>query len=197
MSHDDGDSFISSQELRIWSLVQHVVVTWGTLVVFRHDRYSVVPQRDGLLTFFVPRDATFKDEIVAYLEREAKQFESPEYPEQPDKGFSRIPPTRTFVQAVTYSGLIPYMDSAESEAFAREFTSVAMQRIKGDLLRGRREDLKKAGPDPWWGVFGPAETEPSSIFKEEHQAKEWAAEFGKAWYVRPVSSPLAKAEPRG
>lgn len=186
---DDGDSFISSSELRIWSLIQHVLLTWGTLVVFRNDRYSVVPQKDGLVTFFVPRDATFRDEIVAYIEREAKQFESQEFPARPEEGFPRIPPTRTHVQAVTYSGLLPYMDSAESEKFAREFASVAMQRLKGDLLRDRREGLKKAGPDPWWGVFGVAETEPSAIFKEEHQAKEWVADLGGRWFVKPVENP--------
>lgn len=140
----NGDALLSANDLGLWRLIQHVLLTWGTLVVLKNEHYSVPDQRDGLVTFFVPKDATFKDEIVAFLEREGKQFSTEGWEARPAQGIPRIPPTRVKVEVVTFSGLLPYIESEQSEAIAREFVLVAMQRVKSSLTQSRRDAMKEA-----------------------------------------------------
>lgn len=140
----NGDALLSAHDLSLWRLVQRVLLTWGTLVVLKNEHYSVPDQRDGLVTFFVPRDATFKDEIVAFLEREGKQFASEGWEARPERGIPRIPPTHVKVEVVTFSGLLPYIESEQSEVIAREFVLVAMQRVKSSLTQSRRDAMKDA-----------------------------------------------------
>lgn len=186
-----GDSLLSANDLTLWRLVQHVLLAWKTLVVVKDYPYDVRSQRPGLVTFFVPRDATFRDEIVAFLEREAPQFETKEYAARPDQGVPRIPPTHAKVEVVTFSGLLPYVPLEKSEEIMREFATIAMQRLKKTLSDYRREDLQKAGPDPWWGVFDMADVDPVAIFKEEKQADEWAdSRVGNLFFVKPVKNPV-------
>lgn len=140
----NGDALLSANDLALWRLIQHVLLTWGSLVVLKNEHYSVPEQRMGLVTFFVPKDATFKDEIVAFLEHEGQQFASDGFDARPDLGYPRIPPTRVKVEVVTFSGLLPHVDRDTSEAMAREFATVAMQRIKSSLVQSRRDAMKDA-----------------------------------------------------
>lgn len=188
-----GDSLLSPNDLTLWRLVQHVLITWRTLIVVKSYPCDVRSQTPGLVTFFVPRDATFRDEIVAFLEREAPQFETREYAARPDVGWPRLPPTHAKVEVMTFSGLLPYIPTEKSDAILREFATIAMQRLKGTLSEYRREDLQKAGPDPWWGVFGVAVDDPIAIFKDEAQADTWAeGRSGNLFFVRPVKNPVAR-----
>lgn len=186
-----GDSLLSLNDLTLWRLVQHVLLTWKTLVVVKSYPYDIKGQRPGLVTFFVPRDATFRDEIVAFLEREAPRFETREYAARPEQGLPKVPPVHAKVEVTTFSGLLPYIPLEKSDAILREFATIAMQRLKGTLADYRRDDLQRTGPNPWWGVFGIADVEPVAIFKDEARADEWVdSRLGSLFFVRPVKNPV-------
>lgn len=189
----NGDALLSAHDMSLWRLIQHVLLTWNTLVVVKSEHYNVPQQRNGYVTFFVPRDATFCGEIVAFLEREGKQFASDGFEARPERGIPRIPPVHVRVEITTFSGLLPYVEQEKADAMVREFTTVAMQRLKGDFVKWRRSDLEKAGPDPWWGVFPIPGFDPIATFKDETDAIAWLeSRVGNntKWLVKPVARPI-------
>lgn len=125
-----GDSMLSSYDMRLWSLVQHVALRWATFVIFKSEHYSVPDCRRGYITFFVPIDATFRDEIVAFLEHELADLKSDGFPARGD--LPAIPGTDVAVEVVAFSGVVPHFPRDDTERMVREALSTFMQRLKKD-----------------------------------------------------------------
>lgn len=136
MMRPEGDSLLSAHDMRLWGLVQHVLVTWATLVIFKDERYSVPEGRRGLIEFFVPQDATFRDEIVAFLRRETDGLRRDGCPADPARGFPALPGTDVRVLVTHFSGVMPHITIAEHERMIAQLTSLLVQRLKRDEKDG-------------------------------------------------------------
>ena len=117
-----GDSMLCSNDMRLWGLVQHVIVTWSTLVIFKNRSFDVRDGSRGLVVFFVPV-GTFRDEITAFLETELDHFKSDGFPAR--DGHPAIPGTD--VEVVAFFGV---MARSKSEVMVREMYTQFMQRVK-------------------------------------------------------------------
>lgn len=100
--HGDGDQWLRSPERRIWSLVHHILLTWHTLVIFRHTPARVRDNEREVIEFFVPRQSPHWHVIHEYLEQELADLSEPES--------ENWPGTAVHVVVRLYSGLSPYLD---------------------------------------------------------------------------------------
>ncbi|HUU39737.1 MAG TPA: hypothetical protein VMW42_02220 [Desulfatiglandales bacterium] len=120
----EGDDFLSPFYLRLWSLVQEVLVRWNTLIVFKYDQYSVPEKKRGMIQFFVPEDCTFCYEIIAFLEKELEG----EFAEGREVAETFFPGMDVEVSSVVYKfkDIPGHIDKEIVENMAKEF----IQRMK-------------------------------------------------------------------
>lgn len=137
MSFYSGDSHLSGVDMRLWSLVADVLHRWQTLVIFKHVSLDVRDGRRELVSFFVPGDATFRDEITAYLEQELASMRRADMPAdregtQPGDIGHGFPGTDVVIDIQPFSGVVPYITEAEGKRLVQEALSTFMQRLKRD-----------------------------------------------------------------
>lgn len=143
-----GDGELSSVELRLWSLVNEILLRWHTLVIFKYDRINVPIYKRQLISFFVPGDATYRDEIVEFLETELAREKTPDHHAKGDAqpgdldGPHPGSELKVEVRVEPFSGLTPYMTNEQIEKMTREFFATFMQRAKRED-KGRKVDEKK------------------------------------------------------
>jgi hypothetical protein len=135
-----GDDFLSSFELQMWSLIQHVLIKWHTLVLFQWTRYSVPDKSPSYIRFFVPKSATYCFEICRFLEHELEKERKPK------TVLSDVTIPETFVQIFPtemFEGIPPYTEQREHEEIIKEYTKMLYSRIE-DIKKGKEySDEKK------------------------------------------------------
>jgi len=134
-----GDNHLSSRDLRLWSLAQHVLFHWHTLVVFTTESF-VVPEsmggpRRGYIDFFVPVDSRHCLAIVEFLEEELEDLRTEDW----DYKGTLMPGTEVRIKVMPFSGLRSYATRAEIEKIANEFMASFLGREK----REKQEDEAK------------------------------------------------------
>jgi hypothetical protein len=125
-----GDDHISGLDMRLWSLVQHVLHTWNTLVIFNKMGYVVPvemggPMR-GWVNFLVPVDSKHKDDIIAFLERELADLQTKDWVL---KG-TTMPGTDVLVSTNPFSGLQPYVTVEHSKEITNTFVRDMLSRMR-------------------------------------------------------------------
>ena len=137
----EGDSYISAFHLKLWSLVQEVLIRWQTLVIFKHIQYSVPDQTPGLIEFFVPADCRYRYEIVKFLEYELEKEKIEEH--EMDCGGEKVtlPRQDACVTTVvhTFSGVPGHVDRDICEQMAAEAARMFMLRLK-EMRKDKGED---------------------------------------------------------
>lgn len=117
MSKHEGDDNLSSFEISLWQLHQHILHKWGIYTIFRWHRPHVPLMKEGLIEWFVPADATFAYEIRSFIEGEAPSFEfisdSPDYPS-----------TRMKVITYPFSFVKTYLTHEEANKITSGFTAL-------------------------------------------------------------------------
>jgi hypothetical protein len=129
MTKFEGDNHISSFDLRLWQLVQHVLFKWHTLVIFKWDMYDVPKGKMGFLRFFVPGNSTYAYEIVEFLKHETETIKM----EPCDMGFdTRHPGVEVEVSTSVdlFKGLRWYLERDEVEKIAGEAMKTLTQMLK-------------------------------------------------------------------
>ncbi len=104
-----GDDHLCVFELQLWGIVYTVITEWQTLVIFQWKRMHVPWKLPGVVTFFVPTDATFRYEICEFiqghLDRMARDS-SEDYP-------------GLMIQILTFKGVHPELPAGTSDAMLR------------------------------------------------------------------------------
>ena len=137
-----GDDHLSSYDIGLWQLVQHVLQTWGTFVIFTNQHIHVPNQTRGWINFFVPIDSPHRDEIVVFLETELESYKR-DGVELPDV---TIPGTDIHVTVLPFSGIDPYMTAAQSKKIVEEFMTTFLAKHKRQKTEDQQatEDQSKA-----------------------------------------------------
>ncbi len=110
----DGDDHLSVMDRKLWSLVYACIARFQCAVMFSHQLPSVPSKVNSRIEFFVPSDHPAASEVVAFLQHELANEARPATKDRTGWFWG----TDVFVRE--FSGLTPYRDRAESEAFARE-----------------------------------------------------------------------------
>ncbi len=131
---------LSAHDMHVWGLVQHVLVTWSTLVIFKSECFDVRTGARGHVTFFVPDDATYRDEIVSFLRRELESFRRDGFPADVERDSPAIPGTDVGVEVVHFSGVMPHLTMEENERMVQQIRSLLVQRMKHDEKKREKED---------------------------------------------------------
>jgi hypothetical protein len=143
-----GDGELSGFELRLWSLVNEVLLRWHTLVIFKWDRINVPAYKREMIAFYVPGDATYRDEIMAFLRTELRHEVRADHHAEGDakpgdlKGPHPGTETEIHVEVEPFSGLTPYMTHEQGEKMAREFLSNFLQRAKREGKERKKDEGK-------------------------------------------------------
>lgn len=119
-----GDDCLSSVDHQLWSIVNHVLLHWHTLVIFKWQMYNVPKLENGFIQFFVPYDAEKRDEIIAFLEHELEPLKLEAAADWPGRDIE------IYASIEIFNGLEPYMERDKSEAIARRFAEDFLRRIK-------------------------------------------------------------------
>ena len=127
-----GDDYLSSMDLKMWSLVQEILFKWNTLVIFKKEMYNVPNQTKGFISFFVPEDCVFCYEIVSFLEKELED----EIQEETVLTDVTIPGVDVEISTVvhTFSGVPGHVDREIIEQMAKEFT----KRLKMEIKKSKK-----------------------------------------------------------
>lgn len=132
-----GDDYLSGVDLKLWGIVHYILVTWNTLVIFKHKQYSVPAQMPGLIEFFVPSDSVDKDKIREFLEVELASLKQEPY-ELLDLNYKH-PGVNVYVRVHEFTGVEPYLP----DEVVRRISEKAVSRLKEELDRM----MKKEGRD--------------------------------------------------
>lgn len=101
----NGDHFLSGNDRLIWSIHQDVLFRWGVYCIFKHTRINVPKGQAEMIEFFVPRDTTFRYEIIKHLEHELGALASDPIPAE-DSGFEHgWPGTKVMVRIMPFKGI--------------------------------------------------------------------------------------------
>ena len=124
----DGDNHLSSFDLKLWSLHQHIIVRWSCYTIFKVYHYNVPRQIDGLIMWFVPADHPFTYEVVKFLEHELETEKREATHFEPDLNF---PGVDVKVSILTFSGIEPYLERSQVEKLAQESLNTLLKWKKG------------------------------------------------------------------
>jgi len=127
-----GDNYLSSHDRKLWNLVQHVLLKWHTLVIYKWKMWNATIGQRGILQFFVPKDCTHRYEIVDFLkyELEKEETEDVKFKDQ------LIPGVDVEVNVHTFSGLSGYVERDVMEEMSREF----LAHMKTELMKMNKKD---------------------------------------------------------
>lgn len=141
-SRFSGESNLSGLDVKLWKIVQHVLMTWSTLVIFKYWSRDVRTGERGLIEFFVPGDATHRYEIEEFLKTELADEASEDY--AASKNIPEHPGTEVKIHLIieSFRGLEPYIAEAESRKWATEYTKQLMQVLTGEKKAHDRTDWK-------------------------------------------------------
>lgn len=127
-----GDDRLCGLDMRLWSLVQHVLHTWNTLVIFNKMGF-VVPKEmggptRGCIQFFVAVDSEHCEVILEFLRKQLADLQTKDWEFQGDI----MPGTDVVVDAHSFSGLQPFVTVEHSKEITDTF-------VRDMLTRMRRE----------------------------------------------------------
>lgn len=138
-----GDDFLSSVDLQPWRLVQEVLMRWSTLIIFTHQRTHVPKGIPTYFMFFVPKNATFRYEIVKFLEYETESWKQDVIPCKPEDKESGVdydwPGTKVSVDVTTFRGVDPHLDRDVRDKMIQE----ALKDIKMRFKKQENDDKQE------------------------------------------------------
>ncbi len=125
-----GDDRLSGIDMRLWSLVQHVLHTWNTLVIFNKMGF-VVPKAmggptRGCIQFFVPVDSEHCETILDFLRKQLADCQTSDWEWLGDT----MPGTDVLVAAHPFSGLHPLVTVEHSKEIADTFVQNMLSRMR-------------------------------------------------------------------
>lgn len=138
MPKHSGDSSLSSHELHLWQLHQHILHQWGTYTIFRHTRMNVPQMKDQLIEWFVPGDSTFAYEIVEYVKQELA--------DEIREASSDWPGANVIVSVEMFSGVEPYLNREQSKKIAKEATERFLSIVKEMQKKPKKPPEKETPP---------------------------------------------------
>jgi hypothetical protein len=136
----NGDNMLSSFDLQLWALVNHILVKWHTFVIFKWQMYDCRNMKKGYLNFFVPADAPFRYEIVEFLKKEIERFKQEPYDLGFPDGSGKHPGVEVDVEASVevFRGIEPYLDSETVDSVFKNFMTNFKIRMKSMLRKNRK-----------------------------------------------------------
>ena len=125
-----GDAHLSSRDMQLWGIVQHVLLKWGTQVIFKQQTY-IVPvnmggPRRGYVDFFVPVDSPHCLEIVEFLEEELEDLRTEDH----DFRGTLMPGTEVRIKVMPFSGLTGYTTRAQMKKVVDQFAQNFLARLE-------------------------------------------------------------------
>jgi hypothetical protein len=109
-----GDDYLCGFELNLWSLHQHVLLTWGVYTLFKWERMHVGEMRNGLILWFVPEGCHHQAEVTAFLEDELATMETKAERDWPGTDVS------VHHSVALFRGVQPYLEREPRERMIKE-----------------------------------------------------------------------------
>jgi hypothetical protein len=122
-----GDEFLSSFELRLWSLQQEIIFRWGVFTLFRWDRADVRFKINDHVWWFVPRASSQCFEISQFIEKELERDIREEHTFKDGTFFPGLDVT---VKVLEFDGVQPYIEQDEILKMAENMTAQMMAYLK-------------------------------------------------------------------
>ena len=135
---DKGNDHLCSFEMQLWGIVYTVALEWGTMVIFQWKMMHVPNKVDGLVNFFVPKDATHRYEICEFIEGHLKRLRR-EATEDEKYGYFPGMQATIYCTIFTFNGVHPEMRAGASDAMIKEWT----KGVRLDLGAPKRRERVK------------------------------------------------------
>ena len=136
---DNGDNYLSGNKLHIWSIVHDILLNYHVLIIFNHTRIDVPRRIAEHIEFFIPKDCSFKYEILKMLEAESKELRR----DPVDERDIHWPGTRVDIHE--YSGLNWHLHAEVRKKIASEASKNFLMKINALQRKSKRDQPKDEG----------------------------------------------------
>jgi hypothetical protein len=114
----NGDSLLSANDHKLWSLVYRCLFDYMTVVIFKHKSADIVKDCPARIEFFVQQETPNTGECYKFLIKELEKFRLDRQP--PNKAFVLGYPG-TIVTVNMFSGVNSYLMDTELNHLTAEY----------------------------------------------------------------------------
>jgi hypothetical protein len=142
---EDGGMHLCSMDMRLWGLVHTAALQWHTQIMFKWDGMNVPEKRNEFIRFFVPKDSSYRYEIIQFLKGHLDKMQEDPRTFVLDGEDHYFPGTECNIYPAiyTFNGVPPQRPQEVSEGMIKELTQQFMLELGTPKRKQRAVDKAK------------------------------------------------------